>query len=84
MGLEISVNEKGTLVSQRKYALQLVTDFGYIGCKIVKTPMEDNSKLPQEEDENLKYVIVYMRLIRKLLYLTITRPDMSYAINRSS
>ncbi|KAL5570584.1 hypothetical protein UlMin_027159 [Ulmus minor] len=46
--------------------------------------MKPNLKLSQEEGEPLADPILYRRLIGKLLYLTITRPDLSYSVNRLS
>ncbi|XP_062075463.1 uncharacterized mitochondrial protein AtMg00240-like [Humulus lupulus] len=42
--------------------------------------MEANLKLSNEDDDPTSY----WRLVGKLLYLTTTRPDMSYAINSRS
>ncbi|KAL5569236.1 hypothetical protein UlMin_025811 [Ulmus minor] len=72
------------LVSQRPYALQLLADIGYLGCKPAVTPMEPNLKLSQDEGDLLPDASLYRRLIGKLLYLTITRRDLSYAVNRVS
>ncbi|KAL5558567.1 hypothetical protein UlMin_034778 [Ulmus minor] len=46
--------------------------------------MEPNLKLSQEDGELFDDPSLYRRLIGKLLYLTITRPDLSYAVNRLS
>ncbi|KAL5578964.1 hypothetical protein UlMin_011406 [Ulmus minor] len=46
--------------------------------------MEVNVKLSQDDGEELSDPAIYRRLIGKLLYLTITRPDLSYAVNKLS
>ena len=46
--------------------------------------MEANIKPTQDDGEPLKDPELYRRLIWKLLYLTITRPDLSYVVNRLS
>ena len=43
--------------------------------------MEANIKLTHDDGEPLKDPELCKRLIGKLLYLTITRPDLSYAVN---
>ena len=46
--------------------------------------MDPNLKLSQEYDDLLDDSLRYRRMIRKLLYLTITRPDLSYSMNHLS
>ena len=46
--------------------------------------MEANINLSQDDGELLEDPNLYRRLIGKLLYLTITRPDLAYSVNRLS
>ncbi|XP_024019324.1 uncharacterized protein LOC112090983 [Morus notabilis] len=46
--------------------------------------MDGDVKLSQNDGEALEDPFQYRRLIEKLLYLTITRPDLSYSVNRLS
>ncbi|KAM6555970.1 hypothetical protein CsatB_002989 [Cannabis sativa] len=84
LGLEIARSQKGIFVSQRPYALQLLEDLGHLGCKPMNTPMEANLKLGQNDKEKLADPTLYRRIIGKLQYLTITRPDISYSVNKLS
>ena len=45
------------------------------------TPSEVNAKLRKDEGDLLVDPTVYRRLVGSLVYLTITRPDISYAVN---
>ena len=46
--------------------------------------MEPNLKLSQSNGDLLADPTGYQWLIGKLIYLTITRPDLSYSVNRLS
>ncbi|GJT20553.1 RNA-directed DNA polymerase, eukaryota, reverse transcriptase zinc-binding domain protein [Tanacetum coccineum] len=57
---------------------------GIEGCKPVSTPMEPNSVLPYvatSDDPLLDNITSYQKLLCKLIYLTHTRPDISYSVH---
>jgi hypothetical protein len=59
-------------------------DTGFLASKPVKFPMEQHLKLSRDEGILLPDPTVYRRLIGKFLYLTLTRPDISYSVSRLS
>ena len=52
-----------------------------LDCKPVDTPMNPNVKLVLGQGEPLRDPMRYRRLIRRLNYLTITRPDISFPMS---
>ncbi|XP_062075204.1 uncharacterized mitochondrial protein AtMg00810-like [Humulus lupulus] len=84
IGLEISRNAKGLFQSQRGYAIQILDETGNIDQSTASTPMEANLKVSNEDGVLLEDCTSYCRLVGKLLYLIITQPDPSFAINHLS
>ncbi|CAL1406923.1 unnamed protein product [Linum trigynum] len=82
LGLEVLRDHKGISLSQKKYCLELITDAGYIEAKGCLSPVDCNLKLTATQGEALPDPTVYRRLIGKLHYLTITRPDITYAVQQ--
>ncbi|GJR20552.1 putative RNA-directed DNA polymerase [Tanacetum coccineum] len=70
--------------NNRKYCLDLLSEYGLLACKPSATPLEQNlaiSNEPTEVDKILDNITEYQRLIGKLSYLTHTRPDISYSVH---
>ena len=89
LGIEFSMGSFGILLNQRKYALELIVDSGQGGAKPASTPLDFNQRLTSHEfdiatgndnDKLLPDSRNYQRLIGKLLYLTMTRLDITYVV----
>ncbi|XP_048235649.1 uncharacterized mitochondrial protein AtMg00810-like [Ricinus communis] len=80
LGLEIARSTDSMLIHQQKYVLDITQDTGLSGCKPALFPLPKGLKLNDESGDLLLDPNVYRRLLGKLLYLTIRRPDLSYAV----
>lgn len=81
LDLKVARNPNGIQICQQKYALDILHDSGILGCKPTSVPMDPNLKLSKDEGNMIHDPALYRRLIRRLLYLIITRPDLSYLIH---
>ena len=81
LGMEMARSSKGISVSQHKYVLDLLRETGMSGSKPVETPIDPNTKLMPRTDELAVDKGRYLRLVGKLIYLTQTRPDISFAVS---
>ena len=80
LGLEIARSADGILVCQRKYTFEILEDSGLLASKTAKFPMEQNLKLSKDEGVLLSDSTSNRRLVGKLIYLTITKPDLAFYV----
>ncbi|RVW78618.1 Retrovirus-related Pol polyprotein from transposon RE1 [Vitis vinifera] len=81
LGIEVARGKDGLFLSQRKYALNIIKECGLLGARPVEFPMEENHKLALANGRLLNDPGMYRRLVGRLIYLTVTRPDLTYAVH---
>ncbi|KAL9299037.1 putative RNA-directed DNA polymerase [Arabidopsis thaliana] len=81
LGLEVSRGADGFCLSQQKYALDIINEAGLLGYKPSAVPMELHHKLGSISSPVFDNPVQYRRLVDRFIYLTITRPDLSYAVH---
>lgn len=79
LGIEVARSTTGLFLNQRKYALELISEAGLTACKPSTVPIDPKHKLALSTAAPLADPTPYRRLVGQLLYLTVTRPDISYA-----
>ena len=69
---------------QRKFTLELLSDTGLLASKPANVPMEQLAKFSSSMGKDVPDPSLYRRLIGKLLYLNLTRPDICYSMHKLS
>lgn len=80
LGIEVTRSSNNMFLHQRRYATELLSKANMSQCKPVSTPIY-GSKLSSSDGELLANETEYRSLLGGLQYLTLTRPDISYAVN---
>uniref|UniRef100_A0A2N9J0W4 Reverse transcriptase Ty1/copia-type domain-containing protein n=1 Tax=Fagus sylvatica TaxID=28930 RepID=A0A2N9J0W4_FAGSY len=80
LSLEVSSSFDGYYLTQAKYTSDLISRAGITDSKIVDTPIEYNNRMNTHDGEPLLDATHYKQLVRSLVYLTVTRPNISYAV----
>lgn len=81
LGLEVTTTANGYYLTQAKYASDLISRAGLTDTKTVDTPLEYNIRLNTLDGEPLQDATLYRQLVGSLVYLTVTRPDISHAVH---
>ena len=79
LGFEVIYVPDGLVLSQCKFATDLLHEFGLDSFKKVVTPLPINLKLQSNDSPLYSYLTLYRSIIGKLNFLTSTRPDLSFA-----
>ncbi len=80
LNIELIQSPNGIWLLQRQYALNKLFEYGMMRCKPISIPLEQNVKLSVDERDLVEDTTMYRCIIRSLIYMTITRPNLSYAI----
>ncbi len=84
LGIEVVQSPKGIWLLQRQYALNKLSKYGMMGCKPISIPLEQNVKLSANEGDLVEDTTMYRHIVGSLIYMTIIRPDLSYAVGMVS
>ena len=84
LGLEVWQNSDEIILSQGKYAMEILKRFGMMDCKSMSTPMTTNLKLFGDTSSGTIDATLYRQMIGSLMYLMNTRPDICFVVNTLS
>ena len=81
LGIEVARSSSGLFLCQRKYALDIISEAGLLGSKPASFPIEQNHQLARAAGPCLTDPEPYRRLLGRLIYLAVTRPDLAYSVH---
>ncbi|GKD09004.1 putative ribonuclease H-like domain-containing protein [Tanacetum coccineum] len=80
LGLQVKQKDDGIFISQDKYVADILKKFDFATVKTTSTPIETNKALLKDEEAEDVDVYLYRSMIRSLMYLTASRPDIMFAV----
>ncbi|GJY81087.1 putative ribonuclease H-like domain-containing protein [Tanacetum coccineum] len=80
LGLQVMQKEDGIFISQDKYVDEILKKFGFSTMRIASTPMETSKPLLKDAEAEDVNVHLYRSMIRSLMYLTSSRPDIMFVV----
>jgi hypothetical protein len=81
LSVDFVISNKGLLIHQSTYAQKILQDAGMQYCKPVSVPLPLGFTISENTETPLFDRFTYCHIVGQLLYLTHTRPDISYSVN---
>jgi len=79
--IKVLRSRHGILLSQQKYTIDLLNEVGMLACKPSDIHATENVKLSALSNQIPANKEQYQRLVRRLIYLAHTRPDLAYSLS---
>ncbi|KAL4569482.1 hypothetical protein LXL04_025120 [Taraxacum kok-saghyz] len=83
LGIEVQRHGCDLLLSQRKYIMDLVERAKLSKSKSVPSPMTTTANLALGDSPPFHDPVQYRQLVGALQYVTLSRPDITYAVNKA-
>nr|GEU51207.1 uncharacterized mitochondrial protein AtMg00810-like [Tanacetum cinerariifolium] len=80
LGLQVKKKKDGIFISQDKYVAKILRKFGLRDGKSASAPIDTEKPLLKDPDGEDVDVYTYRSMIGSLMYLTLSRPDIMFAV----
>jgi hypothetical protein len=84
LGIEVIPTADGVILSQQRYIKDILSRTKMIEAKLVSTPMTSSTNLSAYEGEPFSDHTLFCSTVGALQYLSITRPDIAFVVNKLS
>lgn len=82
LGIEVLHRKQGLILSQHKYIRDILVKTNMDGAKKATTPLSTSTKLSLFDGTTSSNEEEYRSIVSALQYLIITRPDLSFAVDK--
>ncbi|OMO73140.1 Integrase, catalytic core [Corchorus capsularis] len=82
LGIDAIRTSSGLFLCQRKYVVDLLERTSMLDAKPVSSPLPSTSSFANGDGEPFEDASLYRSIVGTLQYLLITRPDLSFAVNK--
>ena len=82
LGIKVVRRADGFFLHQQKYAHELLEHAGMLNCKPASIPVDTKAKVSAPEGSLAFDAAFYRSIVGALQYLTLTRPDLQYAVQQ--
>ncbi|XP_070049348.1 uncharacterized mitochondrial protein AtMg00810-like [Nicotiana tomentosiformis] len=80
LSLKVQYTYKGVLMSQKKFTMDILKEFGCIDFPLIASPLDSSVKMKADEGALLTDPSYYRMLIGKLNFLTNIRLEIAYSV----
>jgi hypothetical protein len=80
LGIEMATSSKGVFLNQRRYILDILQDVEMLHTKPAITPLDSKLRL-DSSSKPFPTFTTYQKIVGKFIYLTITRPDITFVVS---
>ncbi|KAF2318171.1 hypothetical protein GH714_002048 [Hevea brasiliensis] len=84
LGIEVCKIDHGLTLTQTKYITDLLQEFGMMESKSAATPLSSTTVLKLDDGSAATDATQYLHLLGALQYLSLTRLDLAFAVNKLS
>ncbi|KAK0591398.1 hypothetical protein LWI29_001105 [Acer saccharum] len=84
LGVEAHHTSRGLFLSQQKYVRELLAKSNMLGANSISTPLSTSDTLKLVDGSAPTDATQYRQVVGSLQYLSLTRPDDSFAVNKLS
>ena len=84
LGVEVIPTKAGLFLTQHKYVCELLANSNMSGAKDISTPLSTSQSLQLVDGTAAVDNTGFRRIMDSLQYLSLTQPDISFAVNKLS